>query len=216
MVVNQALELVERHLDSADTQIAAIRGALLCGAAYTAARRGDAGTAWRRWDAAHDVATRMPASYYHPVTSFSRAVMGAHAVTIAVELRSGREAVRQARATVGVIPSRPRQARHEIEVARAYHLAGDPVPPCRGSRGGARHVGGGVHTGAGDDPLQRLRQTDPPGGDGDAARGGTAAGRRASRKGRHGVATRILDELSGVGWFLELERIDLLARFMDH
>lgn len=127
MVTTQALELVERHLDGADTQTAAMRGALLAEAAYTAARRGDTGTAWNRWDAAHAVAERLPDGYYHPVTSFSRAVMGAHAVTTAVELRAGREAVRQARAATGAIPSRPRRARHEIEVARAHHLAGDPV-----------------------------------------------------------------------------------------
>jgi hypothetical protein len=53
--------------------------------------------------------------------------MGAHAVTVAVELRAGSEGVRQATdALAETIPSRPRRARHEIEQARAYQLAGQP------------------------------------------------------------------------------------------
>ncbi len=50
--------------------------------------------------------------------------MGAHAVTVAVELRAGGESVRQAVADVVAIPSRPRLARHRIEEARAYQLDG--------------------------------------------------------------------------------------------
>jgi hypothetical protein len=53
--------------------------------------------------------------------------MGAHAVTVAVELHQGGESVRQAaRADEVVIPSRPRRARHRIEEARAYQLDGQP------------------------------------------------------------------------------------------
>jgi hypothetical protein len=61
--------------------------------------------------------------YYQPITSFSRPVIGAHAVTVAVELQKGGEAMRQARRTdADAIPSRPRRARHLIEVARGHHL----------------------------------------------------------------------------------------------
>lgn len=67
----------------------------------------------------------MNPTYYHPITSFSQAIMGAHAVTVAVELRAGGESVRQAvAADVVAIPSRPRLARHRIEEARAYQLDG--------------------------------------------------------------------------------------------
>ena len=53
--------------------------------------------------------------------------MGAHAVTVAVELRQGGESVRQAaRADEASIPSRPRRARHRIEEARGYHLDAQP------------------------------------------------------------------------------------------
>ncbi len=53
--------------------------------------------------------------------------MGAHAVTVAVELHQGGESVRQAaRADEATIPSRPRRARHRIEEARGYQLDGQP------------------------------------------------------------------------------------------
>jgi len=105
----------------------AMAGALTFEAGYTAARRGETGTAWRYWDQARAMAERLPADYYDPVTSFSQAIMGAHAVTVAVELRAGGESVRQAAAAdVTVIRSRPRRARHRIEEARGYHLNGQP------------------------------------------------------------------------------------------
>lgn len=124
-VTEDASRHLVRHLPDGDRDVLAVWGALRFEAGYTAARRGEAGSAWRHWDTARRAAERLPASYYHPMTSFSRPVMGAHAVTVAVELRSGHEAVRQAeRAPAETIPSRPRRARHRIEQARAYHLAG--------------------------------------------------------------------------------------------
>ncbi|RII19722.1 hypothetical protein DSC45_06900 [Streptomyces sp. YIM 130001] len=116
---------LDRLLPDAGDDVLAIAGALQFEAGYTAARRGDAGAAWGYWDAARAMAERLPAGYYHPVTSFSRAIMGAHAVTIAVELHAGGESVRQATAADGTaIPSRPRRARHRIEEARGYQLDG--------------------------------------------------------------------------------------------
>lgn len=124
-VTEDASRHLVRHLPGGNRDVLAVWGALRFEAGYTAARRGEAGSAWRHWDTARRAAERLPASYYHPITSFSRPVMSAHAVTVAVELRSGHEAVRQAeRAPAETIPSRPRRARHRIEQARAYHLAG--------------------------------------------------------------------------------------------
>ncbi|MFF7947037.1 helix-turn-helix domain-containing protein [Streptomyces griseorubiginosus] len=114
-------------LPDATDDVLAVAGALTFEAGYTAARRGETGTAWRYWDQARDMAARLPADYYHPVTSFSQAIMGAHAVTVAVELHQGGESVRQAAAADAVtIPSRPRRARHRIEEARGYQLDGQP------------------------------------------------------------------------------------------
>ncbi|MDE3720381.1 helix-turn-helix domain-containing protein [Nocardiopsis sp. N85] len=113
--------ITERDSD----ELLSLWGALQFEAGYTAARRGEGGTAWQRWDTARRVAERLPAGFYHPVTSFSKAIMGAHAVTVAVELRNGGEGVRQAmRSEAHVIPSRPRRARHRIEQARAHRSDG--------------------------------------------------------------------------------------------
>jgi len=121
------LGILEPLLEDASDDVLAITGALTFEAGYTAARRGSTGVAWRYWDTARAMAVRLPDGYYHPVTSFSRAIMGAHAVTVAVELRQGSESVRQAAAADAVtIPSRPRRARHRIEEARGYHLDGQP------------------------------------------------------------------------------------------
>ncbi|WP_345350353.1 hypothetical protein [Actinoallomurus liliacearum] len=125
-VNQQALDLLRPYMDDAGHRLRARWGALLFAYAYTAARAGENGMAWRLWDEANDVAQRLPRDYYDPMTSFSRAVMGAHAVTIAVELRQGGESSQQARRAARLtIPSQPRRGRHLIEVARAYHLNND-------------------------------------------------------------------------------------------
>ncbi|MGH3739377.1 MAG: helix-turn-helix domain-containing protein [Micromonosporaceae bacterium] len=123
----QALEYLEPLLPDAGHRVLATAGALRFEAGYTAARRGDTGTAWGYWDAARATARRLPADYYDPITSFGQAIMGAHAVTVAVELHAGGESVRQvAAADATTIPSRPRRARHRIEAARGYQLDGQP------------------------------------------------------------------------------------------
>ncbi|WP_069883578.1 helix-turn-helix domain-containing protein [Streptomyces luteocolor] len=124
-VTTEAIRYLEPYLPEADDRVLAIAGALQFEAGYTAARRGENGTAWNWWDTAAKTAKKLDAGYYHPITSFSRAIMGAHAVTIAVELRAGGESVRQAnKADAVAIPSRPRLARHRIEEARGYQLDG--------------------------------------------------------------------------------------------
>ncbi len=127
-VTQDALRYLEPQLPDAGDDVRAIAGALQVAAGYTAARRGDEGTAWGWWDKADRAAKKLPeGGYYHLITSFSRPIMGAHAVTLAVELHAGGESVRQAtRADAKCIPSRPRRARHRIEEARAYQLDGKP------------------------------------------------------------------------------------------
>ncbi|MEU3945390.1 helix-turn-helix transcriptional regulator [Streptomyces sp. NPDC029526] len=126
-VNREAVSYLKPLLADAADDVLAIAGALEFELGYTAARRRETGTAWRHWDKANDMAKRLPADYYHPATSFSRAIMGAHAVTVAVELHQGGESVRQAaRADQNVIKSRPRRARHRIEEARGYQLDNQP------------------------------------------------------------------------------------------
>ncbi|MEU8824331.1 helix-turn-helix transcriptional regulator [Streptomyces sp. NPDC048636] len=126
-VTLETLRYLNPLMPDASDDVRAIAGALQFEAGYTAARRGDTGTAWGYWDTARRMAKKLPADYYHPVTSFSRAIMGAHAVTVAVELHAGGESVRQAAAAdAATIPSRPRRARHRIEEARGYQLDRQP------------------------------------------------------------------------------------------
>ncbi|MEU1076548.1 MULTISPECIES: helix-turn-helix transcriptional regulator [unclassified Streptomyces] len=126
-VTVEALRYLSPLLPDASDPVLAIAGALTFEAGYTAARRGEKGVAWGHWDRAREMAGRLPVDYFHPVTSFSRAIMGAHAVTVAVELHAGPESVRQAgRADSVTIPSRPRRARHRIEEARGFQLDGQP------------------------------------------------------------------------------------------
>lgn len=123
----EAVRFLEPLLPDASDDVLAIAGALEFELGYTAARRRETGVAWGHWDKAKKMANRLPADYYHPVTSFGRAVMGAHAVTVAVELRQGGESARQAaKADTTVIKSRPRRARHRIEEARGYQLDNQP------------------------------------------------------------------------------------------
>lgn len=88
----ETLRYLRPLLPDSGSEVLAIAGALQFEAGYTAARRGDTGAAWGHWDRARAKAGRLPADYYHPVTSFSRTIMGAHAVTIAVELHAGERA----------------------------------------------------------------------------------------------------------------------------
>jgi hypothetical protein len=121
-VTLDVLSALEPATVDGSTNLLALWGALNFEAAYTAARAGEEGRAWRYWDRADRVAQRLPQGFYQPQTSFSRVIMGAHAVTVAVELQKSGEAVRQARRhDVAAIPSRPRRARHLIEVARAHY-----------------------------------------------------------------------------------------------
>jgi transcriptional regulator with XRE-family HTH domain len=126
-VNREGLEVLAPRMEDADTDLRATWGALLFEAAYTAARAGEQGAAWGWFDQADEVARSLPATHYDPMTSFSRVIMSAHAVTTAVELRQGAESVRQARAAVAArIPSQPRRGRHLIEVARAWRIADEP------------------------------------------------------------------------------------------
>ena len=126
-VTLQTLDYLKPLLGEASDDVLAIAGALRFEAGYTAARRGASGVAWRHWEAARAMADELPQGYFHPITSFSRAIIGAHAVTVAVELRQGGESVRQAVAADAVtIPSRPRLARHRVEEARGYQLDRQP------------------------------------------------------------------------------------------
>jgi transcriptional regulator with XRE-family HTH domain len=121
-----ALRLVEPYIADGGVDLMAMWGSLQTVAALTYARAGEDGRAWQHWDQAERMARRLPAGYTHRWTWFSRPVVGFYAVSLAVELQKGGEALRQAgRVDPDTITSTPRRARHLIEVARGHRLSGD-------------------------------------------------------------------------------------------
>ncbi|GIG86703.1 transcriptional regulator [Plantactinospora endophytica] len=120
------LAAVKPALPDASDDLLAMSGALQVEAALTAARSGEAGRAWHHLDIAARVAKRLPDTFYQRWSSFSKVMMAPHAVTVEVELRKAGQALRHAdRSDPNAIPSRPRRARHLIEVARGHHLRND-------------------------------------------------------------------------------------------
>ncbi|WP_315656467.1 helix-turn-helix transcriptional regulator [Amycolatopsis sp. PS_44_ISF1] len=116
------------YLENAPLDWRGMVGALEAEIAYVYARRGRHGEAWAHWEAAEAVARRLGAGYRHTQTSFSQSVMGAHAVTLGVELRRAGEARRAAGALdPDAIPSLARRGRHLIEVARVHAQQGDDL-----------------------------------------------------------------------------------------
>ena len=117
---------LEPWLDGAPDDWRGMWGALVFETGYVHARRGKYAPAWAHWERANEVAERLSPNYRHVQTSFGRAVMQAHAVTLDVELRRSGEAVRRAAGfdPAGIV-SVPRRSRHLIEVARAHHQRGD-------------------------------------------------------------------------------------------
>lgn len=126
-VNREGLDYLRPFVEAADDDLRGVWGALHQGLAFTAARAGQQGEAWRWWEQADTIAQSLPVAHYDLMTSFGRAIMPAHAVTVAVELRQRSESVRQARRAIDTaIPSQPRRGRHLIEVARAWDLADEP------------------------------------------------------------------------------------------
>jgi hypothetical protein len=116
------------HVESGNPDWRGMVGALEAEIAYVHARRGRAGQAWEHWARAFAVAEQLGPEYRHTQTSFSVAVMGAHATTLGVELRQPGEALRAAAALDPLsIPSLARRSRHLIEVARGHAQRGDHV-----------------------------------------------------------------------------------------
>lgn len=126
MEVNRsALDDAERHAEGGADVVAMI-GALHTLAALTAARAGEEGRARRHRNNAEQVVRRLPSGYVHRWTWFSPEVAGFYALSVAVELRKGAEAVCAAgHVDPAAIASRQRRARHLVEVARAHHLRAD-------------------------------------------------------------------------------------------
>ena len=126
LAADAARNLDAHTTDDSPADWAGMRGALEAEIAYTHARRGSHGDAWAHLERASAIAHRLGDGYRHTQSSFSTAVIAAHATTLGVELRRSGEALRAAAALdPDLIASVPRRARHLIEVARAHHQHDD-------------------------------------------------------------------------------------------
>lgn len=122
ILAEDANRALRPHLEGAPEDWRGISGALHAEIAYVHARRGRPGAAWAALERADAVARRLGSAYRHVQTSFSQAVMAAHATTVGVELRRPGEALQAASSIdADAIPSLARRSRHLIEVARAHH-----------------------------------------------------------------------------------------------
>jgi transcriptional regulator with XRE-family HTH domain len=121
VLATDAARGLEPHFARAPADWRGLWGALHAEVAYVHARRGRHGQAWQAWERAERVASGLGSGYRHVQTSFSVAVMRAHATTLGVELRRSGEAIRAAESfDPNDIPSLARRSRHLIEIARAH------------------------------------------------------------------------------------------------
>jgi hypothetical protein len=125
-LATDSIRQLSPHVEGGGPDWRGMVGALDAEIAYIHARRGRAGQAWDYWQRASTVAEQLGPEYRHTQTSFSMAVMAAHATTLGVELRQPGEALRAATALDPLsIPSLARRSRHLIEVARGHSQRGD-------------------------------------------------------------------------------------------
>jgi hypothetical protein len=121
VLADDAVRQLEPHLDTAPADWRGMTGALEAEIALVHARRGRHGDAWAHWERADRIARHLGPGYRHVQSSFSLPVMGAHAVSLGVDLRRSGEALHAAdRWDAEAIASVPRRSRHLIEVARAH------------------------------------------------------------------------------------------------
>ncbi|GGK03858.1 hypothetical protein GCM10010123_37270 [Pilimelia anulata] len=126
-LLDRTIDELERNADDADHAFLAALGALHSEKAVTFARAGETGRSLRHLDLVTAVAARLPHGYFYAPISFGRSDVRVSAVQIEVELRQPNGALRAAARAErdGAVPSRPRWARHHVDVARAHQLRGE-------------------------------------------------------------------------------------------
>lgn len=125
-VVEEASSAVYPLLESAGDDMRGMYGALRLHAAITHARDGREGDAWRCWDEADSVASRLPEGYAHAWTVFGRGNTDFHAVSVNVDLKKPGVALQRGESVdLDAVPSVERRARFLVELSRAYHQRKD-------------------------------------------------------------------------------------------
>lgn len=96
--------------------------------ALSHAKLGRDGDAWHHHDVAEKAAQSLGAGYAHPWLMIGPGMVEHYAVTIHLDLQKPGLALQAAdRINPGAIPSRTRQSRYLVEVARAHHREGEHV-----------------------------------------------------------------------------------------
>lgn len=127
-VVEEASSAIYPRLEASGDDMRGMYGALRLHAAVTHARDGREGDAWRCWDEADAVATRLPEGYAHAWTVFGRGNTDFHAVSVNVDLKKPGVALQRGESVdLDAVPSVERRSRFLVELSRGYHQRKDYV-----------------------------------------------------------------------------------------
>jgi transcriptional regulator with XRE-family HTH domain len=125
--VELALDVADMLRPEGSTQDLALHSLMHLAIALSHAKLGRSGDAWRHHDKAYQ-AGRALKSYTHPWLMIGSGMVEHYAVTIHLDLQEPGRALQAAeRIDPAALPSRTRQSRYLVEVARAHHRQGDRV-----------------------------------------------------------------------------------------
>ncbi|TDD81450.1 helix-turn-helix transcriptional regulator [Actinomadura rubrisoli] len=112
----------------ADPQDLALYSLMHLAIALSHAKVGREGEAWHHHDKAETAARRLPPGYTHPWLMIGKGMVEHYAVTMHLDLQKPALALHAAdKIDPAAIPSRTRQSRYLVEVARAHHRRRDDV-----------------------------------------------------------------------------------------
>jgi transcriptional regulator with XRE-family HTH domain len=123
-----AIRLLRPHLEGGDDDARGVYGQLHLHAAIIHARSGQEGEAWQHWDAADEVAMRLPDGYWHYWSMFSRANVAIFGMSVAADLAHGGTVISRAETLdPSTVPSVERRTRLWTELARGHEQRRDIV-----------------------------------------------------------------------------------------
>lgn len=126
--VELARDVVGMLRPAASEQDRALFALMHLAIALSHAKIGQDGDAWHHHDLADEAARSLGGGYAHPWLMIGPGMVEHYAVTIHLDLQKPGLAVQAAnRIDPAAIPSRTRQSRYLVEVARAHHREGDPL-----------------------------------------------------------------------------------------
>lgn len=125
--VELALDIARMLRPERSTEEQALYALMHLAVALSHAKLGREGEAWQHHDTAYEAVRRLP-GYIHPWLMIGTGMVEHYAVTIHLDLQKPGRALQAAgRIDPAAVPSRTRQSRYLVEVARAHHRQRDPV-----------------------------------------------------------------------------------------